>query len=344
MKPKNSLTHELLRLVGSPSVSSNPEASTQNRSGLYNYASKNRMPLLYLEALRRLDRLEGLQKEYDELIDKYAKTLRAIWRVSELLNKAGIRYAFFKSIRPYQEVTVDIDILILGSEYKEVLEILRNARYVFLGDGPLSTTFRDSKARINLDIYDEVGVSHIIYLDKNTLTKFVDKRELSNGAVVRLLRPEADLLAIIAHSVVKEHMYVLSEYYTTLYYLAGMKHTDLNSFLSMVDTCKVRLAVKTHLGITALMHYSVHRSLPFSLTWLLQKLEMDRLEFARLEEIDFQMPFRYHLVTIIRALIEKLGEEKARRSFASQTSSILNLRFTSSLMKMMLQHFSRETY
>lgn len=341
MKP---LTHQFLRVVGSPFASSSQKPSTEGNSGLYTYAQKNRMSLLCLEALKKLGKLDLLQKEYDKLIGDYAKTERAVCRLSKILDEADIDYAFFKSIRPYQEVTVDIDILIFGSRYKEVIQVFHRAGYTFLGDGPLSTTFRDMEARIDLDIYDEVGVSHIIYLDKDVLANFVGDRKLSNGEVVPSLVPEADLLAVIAHSVVKEQIYVLSEYYTTLYYLAKMKYSALNSFLSLVEKCRMRLAAKTHLGITALLHHLAHGYMPISLMQLLKELDMDRLELVHVQEMGFQMPHKYDFLTIIRALIEKFGEEKARRSLASQTLNMLNLKFTSSVIKMMLHHVSRETY
>jgi len=344
VKSINSFTHQFLRVIGSPFVSPNRGSSTQNLSGLYHYAIENRMPLLCLEALRKLDRLGSLQKEYDALIDKYAKTERVFYRVSKVLDKAGIRYAFFKSIRPYQEVTVDIDILIFGSKYKEAIRSIHGAGYMLLDSGPLSTTFRDSEARINLDIYDEVGVSHIVYLDKNILTKLVGNKELSNGAIVRSLYPEAELLVIIAHSVIKEHMYVLSEYYTTLHYLAGMKYEALSSFLSLVDKCRMRSAVKTHLGITALLHYGAHNTIPVCLIGLLKTLDTNHLELSRVAKMGFHMPYRYHPITIIKAFIEKLGEEKARRSFSSQTLNMLNPTFTSSVLKKTLDHIFRETY
>ena len=347
-----SLTHQLLRVVGSPFANcarenfDSKQTNTQNTSRLYLYATKNRMSLLYLEALKRLDILADLQEEYNKLIDKYAKTNQAIYRVSHVLDRAGIDYAFFKSIRPYREVTVDIDVLVFGprAEYEKVVQVMRDVGYVFLGGGPLSVTFRDSEAGINLDIYYEVGVSYVTYLDKGFLKRFVCDRKLSNGEAVLSLFSEADLLAVIAHSVVKEHMYVLSEYYTTLYYLADMKDEALESFLFLVDECRARSAVKTHLGITALLHYRVHCFIPACLSRLLRRLDMNHLELYRLKEMGLNMPHKYHPITTIKGLLEKFGEQKARRSFASQSLNMLNLKFTSSLIKEMLRHASREAY
>ena len=348
----DSLTRQFLRIVGSPFVSNTKEnfgseqIDFRNISKLYYYASKNRMRLLYLEALNRLNKLDFLKDEYDKLILQYAKTNEVINRASIVLNKSGVPYALFKSVRPYEEVTVDIDVLVFGliSDYKKVIRILYREGYVFLGDGPLSTTFRDSQAGISLDIYYEVGVSHIIYMNKNNLKAAIDTRNVTENQFVLSLSPEADLLAVIAHSVVKEHMYVLSEYFTTLYYLVNMNEDSLKSFLTLVDKCKLRLAVKTHLGITALLHYKAHGLLPDSLARLLKMLDVNSLELSRIEKMGFEIPYKYHPITIVNVLFEKFREKKALRSLATQLFSLLNLSFTSSFIKDVLQHITRKAY
>src|SRR4030042_3764214 len=215
----NSRTSILLTLIGSPFAHNSDYLEDSNVRSLYSYAVKNRIRLLFLNSLWKSGQLDDLKEEREKLLENYARIQSAFKRVSEILESRNVDYAFFKSIRPYQEVTADIDILILGSKYKEVLRALANSGYYNLGEGPLSATFQDAEARISIDIYDDVGVSHIIYIDKTKLARSVSRVKLSASTSGRTLCPEADLLAVIAHSILKEHMYVLSEYYTTLHYL-----------------------------------------------------------------------------------------------------------------------------
>lgn len=346
------LTKRLLQIVGSPfehkknEIVGHKNFPLGNTSEIYQYATTNRMSLLYLEALKRLNKLTSLKEEYDKLLEKYAKTNEVINRASNVLNTTGVEYALFKSIRPYQEVTVDIDILVFGifADYEQVIHLLHEEDYVFLGDGPLSTTFCDGRVKIGLDIYYEIGASHVIYINKNHLKGFVCDRKLPKYNSVLSLCPEADLLAVIAHSVIKEHMYVLSEYYTTIYYLAEMNESKLKSFLSLVDRCKLRLAAQTHLGITALLHYKAHGFIPSILSRLLEELEVNQLELSRIEKKEFVVPYKFHLLTIFRALIEKFKERKARRSFALQFFRMMNLKFSLSLITDVIQHIIRESY
>jgi len=139
-------------------------------------------------------------------------------------------------------------------------------------------------------------------------------------------------------------MYVLSEYYTTLHYLAGMKLAVLDSLISLVNECRVHSATATHLWITALLHYYAHHEIPTSLGRLLKAFHADSLELSHVSKRNFVMPHKFHFLTPTKALIEKLREEKARLSFASQTTHMLDPRFAASVFGRVLHYISRETY
>ena len=212
-------TISLLRTVGSPFA---PETELPNdaRDPMEHYhcARKNRMPLLYLTSLKKWERLGSLQIVYEELYERSLEAYDAVARASRTLNEAHVPYALFKTIRPYQETTVDLDVLILRSpmEYEKSVKAMIGAGYRKLGSGPNSTTVRDPYVDISVDLYREVAVSQIIYLDKGKIGPHITERNmLSRGEAVRTLSPQADLIALIAHSVIKEHMYTLSEYYST---------------------------------------------------------------------------------------------------------------------------------
>jgi hypothetical protein len=343
VKP-NFSTYNLLKFIGSPyeriDVLPNyiPEVT-------YDFASKNRIRLLYLNALAKHQKIFSLQFERDKLLEKYQEIQRAFTRIANLFGEAKINYAFFKSIRPYEEVTSDIDILVFGSQYERVLKAMNNAGYGCLGRGPLSTTFQDKESQIGLDIYEDVGVSHIIYMDKNKLQDYCIEVDVLGSCSGKALSPEADLLAVIAHSTIKEQLYVLSEYYTTLYYLKDSKNFNLTSFASLSKQCNLLISAQVHLSITGLLHYSVHGFIPEQIIRLLRMLNANSgFEQARVAKIGMTMPYKYHPATIARVFAEKLEEKKARKSFAIQMTSMLNPEFSFSFSKLALKHVFRETY
>ena len=345
MNLKNSQTSIFLRLIGLPHQNKPLYTEGIDRQAFYTFAKKNRIRLFYLNSLAEHEQLFNLEHERIILLERYAKISQAFIKIANLLKSFNVNYAFFKSIRPYTEVTVDIDILTFGSEYMRVLGFLENAGYLRLGEGPLSTTYRDIDAKINLDIYEDVGISHFVYMDKNKLSGSICEVNLADGCIGHSFCPEADLLAVIAHSIIKEHMYVLSEYFTTMYYLRRLTRQKLFSFVSLANRCRLRSTVKTHLGITGLLHYYAHGFIPGKITELLGTLGgSNSLELYNLVRNNLKVPHKYHLKTMTTAFFELFKESKTRRSIASQISSMFNPEFSASFIKMALEHVFRETY
>lgn len=336
------MTLDFLKLVPSPFARVSDEYEIDDINHMYYFARKNRLPLMCLESLRNIGRLQSLEKEYGELTLKYEKTIGLFEKVARVLDKSGVAYAFFKSTRPYHEVTVDIDILIFGQGYKEAVLAFCNSGYQLRGVGPLSTTFRDKETRINLDVYSEVGVSHIVYLDKDVLEGFTATRSL-NGVALQCLDMKTDLVAVIAHSVLKEQLYVLSEYYTTLYYLADMKWED-SPLISLITACKIRWAARIHFGITALLHRLAYGNIPVRLVKILEGLGVDAYELNRVFDSGLSFPHKYHPLSIGRVLFEKFREKKARRSLAFMAFSSLDPGFSSQVFKDGIKHIFRDTY
>jgi hypothetical protein len=341
-------TIKLLRVIGSPFVSSREAPKDENEAyELYICALKNRMPLLYLSALKKANKLERLKTVYDKSNKKSLMTFNAISRASGTLKDAFVPHTLFKTLRPYPATTVDIDILILESdhEYKKAVATMLNAGYEMLGFGPNSTTVKDPYMDIGVDLYREVAVSYIVYLDKNKLRSQVIEKDIdSSGEPVRTLSPLADLVALIAHSVIKEHMYTLSEYYSTLYYLAQMDESDLTTFIEIIRKNAIVNAAQVHIGITAKLHEVAHGSVPQEIRIITRGIQKDAFEVRRLER-SFKTPHKFHPITLSRTLFEKIRrEKKTRETMVKQIMSLFNLSFTGSVIRQVVDHFIRESY
>jgi len=341
-------TVKLLRVVGSPFVSSKESpASAYEASELYNCAIKNRMAFFYLTELKKSFELGKLKNAYMLMYAKYLRTYDAILRASNVLTMANVDHAIFKTIRPYPSTTVDIDILVLGSDnfYKKAIDSMGDAGYMRLGFGPHSMTFKDPTVDIGVDLYREVSVSHTIYLDKKKLRPYVTQKRLAFQGpwTVNVLSPTADLIALIAHSVIKEHMYTLSEYYSTLYYFGEMSPGELSGFLKMTHENNIASTVAVHMGITARLHEIAHGYMPEKIKEVVKNLQMKSIEDQRFER-SLKFPHKFHPLTVLRALVEKIMEEETRRSVAKQIISMYQLNFAGSVVRKMVEHTRRETY
>jgi len=342
-------TIKLLRTIGSPFISeTKPPKDKREALELYRCAVRNRMPLLYLAVLKKWEKLGNLKKTYYDMCEKCGKTYDAISRVSNILRKTDIAHTIFKTIRPYPETTVDIDILILKSdeEYKKSVKTVIEAGYKKLGSGPNSTTVKDPQIDIGVDLYQEVAVIQLIYLDKNKIGSYITEKPIPpHGEPARTLSPPADLTAIIAHSVIKEHMYTLSEYYSTLHYLTEMNSKEVLSFTNMIRENAVTRAAKTHISITATLHKVAHGETPRKVERILNDLGTDSIEIRRLTENKSKTPHKFQILTVGKALLEKIKQDKTtRKSIAEQITSMMKPRFAEDVIKKIVEHRLRETY
>lgn len=335
-------TLELIKILGSSSASTFFAMNKNKFAKLCHLSRKNRMLFFYLQALDRKS-LGNLSSIYQKESTRYTQTIDAIARVSKTLRRANVKHAIYKTIRPYKSTTVDIDIIIFGdkSNYSRSAKTMKDSGYKFVVKGPRSTTFWDQKTEIGIDLYEEIAVSYINYIDKEKLVEYTTDAKLPNGDSVSILKPEADLSCIIAHSIIKEQMYTLSEYHTFIHYL---KQMNINNFLQIVKQNNITSAARTHASITALLHRAAHKTIPEKLQQILEILGEDKFETTRLIHNNFETPHKYHPITVAKSVLEITKGRKCRNSIAMQIYHMLNPNFTKKFLKELLQHIRRETY
>lgn len=338
-------TIKLLRIIGSPFLSSTEVPNNEREAEeLYVYTVKNRIPHLYLEALEKREMLGKLKLRHDKLYVNYLKLVDAVGRVSSFFTDLGVKHGIFKTVRPYLAATADIDVLIFGNKYMQTINAMLQEGYKLLGSGPESTTLYDDQSDMKIDVYKEVAASHIVYLDKVKIRGHLTKKRAPNGQFFQTLTREADLITVIAHSVIKEQLYSLGEYYTFLYYLAEMNAKEVCSLVNLVKGNYIIKATRSYMSITATLHQTAHGMVPKICKEILAELGYDTFERVRLIKNAFKTPHKYHILTTLKALQEKSTENRARRSMAMQLLSMLKPSFTGLLIKDVVQHIHRETY
>ena len=367
MRDRNSVisaspTLKLLRTVGSPfSLEFESPQDSIEAIELYDYASKNKIGLTYLEALRTQGSLGkfGLELKYEEEKRKYNELRLTASQVAHLLNSAGINYAVFKSIMPFAMVTNDIDILHLGStdEYYKAVDIIAKADYIMIvesGPVPLQIMFHDSrdgphpvtgqKDVYDIDLYREASASYIIYLDKKKLARYVTETSILS-VPIKVLKPEADLIAMVAHALFPELLYTLSIYYTTLHYLKGLGPQGINEFICIAKENNVTLQVKAHCSLTGMLHQEAHGFVPNELEEVLSRFGKDSREVNMLLRTHLKTPHRYSWATVMNAFLEKSREGRFRRSAIRQMiATVVNPSLSRRVWSNYIWRRSRETY
>jgi hypothetical protein len=217
---------------------------------------------------------------------------------------------------------------------------MQKAGYQLVAPGSSSTTFKDRKLNIGIDLYKQVAVSSIVYLDKRKLAEHVTTAKTSDDKDIRILKPEADLACIVSHSVIKEQMYTLSEYYTFIHYLRQM---NINKFIRIVDQNNLLSTARTHATITALLHNTVHGTIPEGLQQILNCFGVENFETARLIKNRLETPHKYHPITVARSLEIAKGTE-TRKRMGAQLIQMLNPNVSRDFVKQFINHMMRGTY
>ena len=334
----NRLLVPLLRAIGSPFALDQPQASGRlgNNPELYTMAEANKIPLMYLNTISPKER--RVLPEYNYHCTRLCRLLEMISEISELFDKEGIDYVIFKTLRPYPENVADIDVLNLGlhRDYEKIVEILRRVGYIFMERGAYCTTFRDYKTRFKtelmIDVYDEVSVGYLIYLDKRKLSHYVSEKELPTGQIVRVFSPETELLATIAHSAIKENQYILAEYFATLHYLALMDQSSIEGLIDMVRENKLVNAFRWHLTITSILHKFAFGFIPEKLSDLLFRLGGPWSKAYRQVFESMYPPYRCDSLTLTSIFGEKMQDNVFKRSLCHQIFSFPTRTFTKRLL------------
>ncbi len=341
MKAHNNYLLRLLKIIGSPLVSNEARVSKELRGSydqrLFSIAEANKIPLAYLNTVASEERQK--LPEFNYHLSRFYRLMEITVDISKLFEEEGLDYIVFKTLRPYPEYVADIDILNLGphKDYEKMIEILRCRGYVLMERerGGYCTTFRGHKTRfkteIMIDVYDQISVGYLIYLDKRKLRDYIVEKELQNGGKVKVFAPEAELITIIAHSTIKENMYTLAEYYATLHYLAQMDQNSIERLTNLIRENRLMNAFRWHLTITAVLHKLAHGFIPEKIVHLLFRLG-GPLSKVQSQVSKSNPPYKCDPITLVSIFKEKLRDDIFRRSLCLQVLTFPTKRFTRRLL------------
>lgn len=318
---------------------------------LFNLALKNKIPLPYLDVVRKLGKPE-YEQLYTQFIEKEKTQLCQIRDLAELLSGQNISYVVFKTLKPFPYVASDVDLLFFNNNSStKALNLFLKKGYQQLDSIPPNLTVFNSERSTKVDLYGEVTVSRIAYLDKRKLHKYITETTVFDTKVP-VLTPEVELLSVIAHSFYKEQLYTLSDFYTIV---ANVDKFTVQQEITFVESAReqhVEYACILTLELTSLLY-------SFFFNKKLQKIEkiLSELDYGKfvtqairrvLNQIlkTFKLPYKYDYVTVFVGFIEKiLKDENAKRCLPFQMrDSFSNPRFSARFIEEIANHILRETY
>ena len=199
------------------------------------------------------------------------------------------------------------------------------------------------KSVYDVDLYQRVSASFVLYLEKRKLEKYITEMNIE-GNKIMVLRPEAELVAIIIHSIIPEMLCTLLVFYATVHYLIKMSPEEINRFVEIARENNVTFSIKTHFSLVAELHKTAYGFVPKEIEKVLTELGCKTNEINYLVKNNYKMPHRYSWSVIIRTLLEKMNEKEFRMSVLKQMVNMLNPKLVRWVISEIIRSRKRETY
>jgi len=327
----------LIKSIGLPGIIEGENSPLNKALSLLQLAELNKIPLLYLESLRRFRKHPFLKAQLSRYKNKHRKTLELTVLVSSLLEEFGIPYMIFKTLKPYPPTLADIDVLLwLSKDLTKASHILEDRGFKPLNRDLYGSTMLSLDHSLNVDLTTEVAASSFIYLDKSLLFKHVTQVKV-NGFKVQTLQPHADLVAVATHSLYKEQMYTASDYYTLA--LSSQHYQEASK---LAENTHTKFALETALKLThniTINAFGPSNPLATRLKSLFRDTGVVNVTASTNRSLHLPMKYTPHL--LMRGLLEKILEDPASRgSLPSTLKSAFNSKFFTKLS----EHITRKGY
>lgn len=326
----------LVKSIGIPGLVEGEAPPPNKASRLLQLAELNKVPLLFLESLGKFGRHLTVEAQLSHCRSKHRKTADLITIISSLLEESGVRYAIFKTLKPFSYTPADIDVLLWSSrDLAKASKILEKRGLRPLDNDLYGLTMCSVDHDINVDLTTEVAVSSLIYLDKSLLFEHVHQVKVG-GFEVQSLKPYADLVTAAAHCMYKEQMYTLSDYYTF-----ALSSQHYQKALELAENAHAKFALETALKLTydiTINAFGSNNTLIEKLRNAIKTLSPNTIIQAN-KPLD--IPIKYPPHVLLKGLHEKILEDPiSRNSIPNAIKSTLQPRQINKL----LAHITRKGY
>ena len=277
-------------------------------------ARDNKLLALYLEMQAR----SGAPSRGLEASRQRRNAIRQT--IAALVSRAeadAVEWAIFKTVRPFPFTPSDVDVVVLADDgARPLASSLLERGYSPSGGAPYTITLCDPQTDVGIDLYQEIASSRFIYLDRATLRPY-RTWQVQGGVAVPVLRPVAELVAILAHAVYKEQLFTLADYLTLCSYGQTFGQADWDELLNLARANGVRQAVVWCLRVAKGIAHVVGDVLPWPEA-------LDRAVGVAL--IPRTVPYRLLNPGMLAAAIaERVAVSRvARRSIARLVTQVLN--------------------
>jgi hypothetical protein len=174
---------------------------------VYKLAGIAKLNKLYLAYLRRVGGV--LRDELTREEARYRWFMRNMAEVVVVLESVGATYALYKFRRPFEHVSVDLDILIRVGDVLRAVRALVSRGFRVVVWEPYTVTL--ARCGFIVDLYTHPSFAWVVYMDSGRLLDCCVEEVNVGGLGVKALSREAEVAVAAAHAVYKEHLVLLMD-------------------------------------------------------------------------------------------------------------------------------------
>jgi hypothetical protein len=196
---------------------------------------------LYLAYLRRVG-----NSLWGELIREEARYKWFMGNAAEvvrILENTGATYALYKFRRPFEHVSVDLDILVRVEDVPRAVRALVSRGFRVVVWEPYTVTL--SRGGFIVDLYTHPSFAWVVYMDGGRLLDCCVEEVDVGGLGAKALSREAEVAVAAAHAVYKEHLVLLMDCLVAWSWLnkrawdIAVEHRVEGSLEALLETCSL---------------------------------------------------------------------------------------------------------
>lgn len=297
---------------------------------LFKLAELNKIGLLYLSAVDKTNKKnEQLSENYKNLTERNQLLLDVIKEVGSTFNEKTIAYSIFKTIKPFPTTPSDVDVLVNKQHFAQARSLLSSTGFTISAQDAFSCTMQ--RGTIIVDLQLQPSVANLPYLPYQLIMGNTRMKNIQ-GVDVCTPSDEAELLIIACHSIFKEQLFTLNDYYSTVL-LA--ERVDIDNLLALARDTKTLKALEIVIRLSAKITESAFGS-EFRIVEIKKALQSSFLP----PEIG-KLPLRLSFFLVIRLLFARaLGDPDMRKMLIPSMIRMVSPKQISKLVS----HFRRSTY
>ncbi|ADG90841.1 nucleotidyltransferase family protein [Thermosphaera aggregans] len=205
------------------------------------FAGVAKLNKLYLAYLRRVG-----DSLWDELVHEEARYrwfTRNAAEVVGVLESIGATYALYKFRRPFEHVSVDLDILVRVEDVPRAVRALVSRGFKVVVWEPYTATL--DRGGFIVDLYTHPSFAWVVYMDGGGLLDCCVEEVDVGDLVAKALSREAEVAVAAAHAVYKEHLVLLMDCLVAWSWLnkrawnIAAEHRVEESLEMLLETCSL---------------------------------------------------------------------------------------------------------